>query len=619
MTHSRTPIPAPHPIPLGLRCLLTLALLLGSWGAVRAQEILPFSEIKPGMKGVGRTVFSGSRVEEFQVEVIGTLENVAPKRNLILARLSGGPLASTGVLDGMSGSPVYFGDRLAGAVAYSWGFAREAVAGVTPIQEMLAIEDHETPGLLPQRGRGTALPAAAGPVGLAYLKDPTLIPAHFASYFDAPLPSGKSVSPLVPMRTPLVFSGFSSSVVDSLAPGLLRAGMVAVQGGSQGRAGGGGADASIAPGAGVGIKLVRGDVEIAAICTVTYRDRDRVLACGHPLLNLGPTDLLLTTATVNGLFPSLQESFKFASAGEEVGAFRQDRATGVLGYMGKKPRMIPVRVELQPDKGAARRYAFDVVEDPFLAPYLVFAALNGLLSNAEKDYGAVSIAYREGSTIRIGSEESIELKNLFSGDQAALYTSGIVAFLTQLLLNNEYRPVHLDGINLILGYSDEGRTARLERAWLSKDRARPGETVQLSIDIRPFRGPEMTRQINITIPEEAPPGRLLLQVGDGLALARAEGGEDDDFSPHDLKQLIWLINHLRSNNSVYALLSRADNGILYQGQRLPNLPPSVAQVMVRPQTRGNYLRLWYRGVAEESIETPYMLNGYKMLSIEVEE
>jgi len=610
-----SPPPVPRRSPLPLRALLLLIASLGSLAPAVAQEILPFSEVKPGMKGTGRTGFSGTRVEEFQVEVIGTLQNVAPKRNLILVRLSGGPLASTGVLDGMSGSPVDFGDRHAGAVAYTWGFAREAVAGVTPIQEMISVEDYDTPAL-PARARAS-LPPAGGGSGLASLRDPAGLPAHFASYFDAlPRAAGTSAS-LVPVRTPLLFGGLPASVIDSLAPGLARAGLLAVQGGSASHAPPG-TDAGLTPGAGVGIKLVRGDVEIAAICTVTYRDRDRVLACGHPLLNLGPTDLLMTTASVNGLFPSLQESFKFASSGEEIGAFRQDRATGVFGYLGKKPRLFPVRVELQPEKGVPRRYAFDVVEDPFLAPYLVYAALNGILSNAEKDYGAVALVYKEGTTIRVSGEDAIELHNLFSGDQAALYTSGTVAFLTQILLNNEYRPVHLDGINLIIGYSDEERTARLERAWLSRDRARPGETVQVSISLKPFRGPAVTRQVDIKVPEEAQPGRLLLQVGDGIALARAEG-DDEDFSPRDLKQLIWLINHLRSNNTVYALLTRTDNGILYQGQRLPNLPPSVAQVMVRPQTRGNYLRLWYRGVAEESIETNYMLSGYKLLSIDVEE
>ena len=592
--------------------LLLLTLLAAAPAA--AQEILPFSEVKTGMKGIGRTVFSGTTVEDFQVEVIGTLENVAPRRNLILVRLSGGPLATTGVMSGMSGSPVYLGDRLAGAVAYTWGFAKEPIAGVTPIQEMLAIEDREA---APATRAAAPLPPGAGRTGLALLREPERIVAHFATYFDHLGSAAGAASPMAPIRTPLLFSGFPSPVVDALAPSLARAGLQAVQGGGTARPAAP-AESRIAPGSGVGIKLARGDVEIAAVCTVTYKEKDRVMACGHPLLNLGPTDLIMTTATVNGLFPSLHESFKFAAAGEEVGAFRQDRATGVFGYLGRKPRLIPVRLELQPEKGRPRRYAFDVAEDPFLAPYVLYAALNAVLSNEEKDYGEISLTYKEGSTIKVAGEEEIALKNLFSGEQAALYASGTVAFLAQILLNNDDRPVHINGINLILGTSDQRRTARIERASVSRDRVRPGEAVQVSINLKPHRGPEVTRQIDITIPDEVQPGRLILQVGDGVALARAER-EDEEYNPRDLAQLIWLINHLRSNDTLYAVLTRSDNGILYQGERLPNLPPSIAQVMVRPQTRGNYLRLPYRGVAEESLPTGYMLTGYKLLSLDVEE
>ena len=586
-----------------------------------AQDIIPFSEIKTGMKGIGKTVFEGTRVEDFQVEVIGTLEHVAPRRNLILVRLSGGPLANTGVLSGMSGSPIFFGERLAGAVAYTWGFAREPVAGVTPIQEMLQVEDKETPAAARPGARRTSAPLIGSPVAL--LMHPEKLPAHFASYFDDLPPPGASAPVMTPIATPFLFNGVSARAMEGLAPALARAGLVPAQGGTTSRSSttAPGAESKIVPGAGVGIKLVRGDVEFAAICTVTYRDKDRVMACGHPLLNLGPTDLIMTTASVNGLFPSLQESFKFASAGEEVGAFRQDRATGVFGYIGKRPRLIPVRLDLQPQMGHSQAYAFDIVDDPFLAPYLLYAALNGILSNEGKDYGEVSLSYKEGSTIRVSGEEDIQLRNLFAGDLASLYASGTVAFLTQILLNNEYHPVHVNGINLILGYSDERRIARVERAWVSKDHVRPGETIQISAILKPFRGPEVTRQIDIKIPDEVTPGRLVLQVGDGMTLARVEdeGDDSDDFHPKDLAQLIWLINHLRSNDKVYAVLSRADNGILFQGQRLPNLPPSIAQVMVRPQTRGNYLRLWYRGVAEETLETDYMLTGFKQLTVDVEE
>jgi len=600
----------------GLRpaVLCLLAVLLGP--PVAAQDILPFSEIKPGMTGVGLTVFSGTAVEEFGVEVIGTLENIAPQRNLILVRLSGGPLEKTGVMSGMSGSPIYFGDRLAGAVAYTWGFAKEPLAGVTPIQEMLSIEDKENAasGLR----SGGFPPPGGGAAGLALLRDPAGLPAHFASYFESS--TAGSPSSMTPIGTPLIFSGFPGGVIDMLRAPLAPAGLLPVQGGTNGRGDAQGAD-GIVPGAGVGIGLVRGDVEIAAVCTVTSREGDRVLACGHPLLNLGETEYVMTTASVNGLFPSLNESFKFASAGEDVGVFRQDRSTGVFGYLRKKPRMIPVRLEMQPERGRSQRYAFDIIEDPFLSPFLLYASLNAVLSSQERDYGDVTLTYRRGSTIRVAGEEEIALQNMFSGDLARIYASGTVAYLTQLLMNSEYRPIHIEGINLIIGYEDRRRTARLERAWLSRDHARAGETVRLSATLRPFRGPEVTRNIDIAIPSEVPPGKLFLQVGDGVALARAEGQEqeNEEFVPKDLTQLIWLINHLRGSNTLYAVLTRGDNGILFQGERLPNLPPSVAQVMVRPQTRTNYLRLWYRGVAEEAIETDYALQGYKLLSIEVEE
>jgi hypothetical protein len=602
-----------------IRLAASLAVALAIAAAVppaAAQDILPFSEIKTGMTGVGRTVWSGARIEEFQVEVIGTLENIAPRRNLILARLSGGPLAQTGVISGMSGSPVYFGGRLAGAVAYAWGFAREPIAGIVPFQEMMAIEGRETPA--PPRA-ALALPPDAGPAGLAWLGDPARIAAHYATYLERATPRPEDAGSMAPIGTPLVLGGFPASAVAEMSAGLRRAGLQASPGGTAGRSAPAAADASIEPGSAVGIGLVRGDVEISAICTVTHREGDRLWACGHPLLSLGPTELAMTTATVSGLLPSLESSFKFATARDDIGVFRQDRSTGVFGFVGRKARSIPVRLELQPERGRPRRLAFSIAADPFLAPYLLFAALNGVLSSEEKDYGTMSLTYNEGSVIRVAGEEDINLRNLFAGDLARLYAAGTVAFLTEILLDSEYRTVQIDGIDLTLGVSDERRTARLLRAWVSRDRAHPGESIQVSVGLKPFRGPEVTRELNVTIPREVPPGRLLLQVGDATALARTDTDRAGDYVPHDLGQLIRLINTLRRNDRLYAVLTRPDNGLVFQGERLPNLPPSVSQVMARPQTRGNYLRMWYRGVSEESIALGYAVEGYRLLSIDVED
>jgi hypothetical protein len=352
---------------------------------------------------------------------------------------------------------------------------------------------------------------------------------------------------------------------------------------------------------------------------VTAREGDRLWACGHPLLGLGPTEVVMSTATISGLLPSLESSFKFGTAHDPVGVFRQDRATGVFGFVGKKARTIPVQVTLQPAAGRPRRIAFEVSADPFLAPYLVYAGLNAVLTSEEKDYGVMSFTYDDGSVIRIAGEEDLNLRNLFAGDPARLYATGTVAFLTELLLNSEYRAVQIEGIDLALGVSDERRTARLLRAWTNRDHARAGETIQVSVGLKPFRGPEVTREMNVTIPAEVPPGRLMMQVGDATALARTDTDQLDDLVPRDLTQLIWLVNNLRRNDRLYAVLTRPDNGLIFQGERLPNLPPSVAQVMARPQTRGNYVRVWYRGVAEESIPLGYAVEGYRLLTIDVEE
>jgi len=602
------------PIRLAAALAVTLALT-AAVAPARAQDIIPFSEIKTGMTGVGRTVFSGTRIEEFQVEVIGTLENIAPHRNLILGRLSGGPLAQTGVIAGMSGSPVYFGNRLAGAVAYAWGFSKEPIAGIVPFQEMMTIEGRETPAA-PRAA--LSLPSEAGPAGLAWLGDPAKIAAHFAAYIEPATARAEDAGSMAPIGTPLLLGGFPASAVAEMGDSLRRVGLQAAPGGTASRSAPA-ADTAIEPGSAVGIGLVRGDIEMSAICTVTQREGDRLWACGHPLLGLGPTELAMTTATVSGLLPSLESSFKFATAADDIGVFRQDRSTGVFGFVGRKARSIPVRLELQPEHGRPRRLAFSIAADPFLAPYLLFAALNGVLSSEEKDYGTMSLTYNDGSVIRIAGEEDINLRNLFAGDQARMYAAGTVAFLAEILLDSEYRTVQIEGIDLVLGVSDERRTSRLLRAWVSRDRVHAGDTVQLSVGLKPFRGAEVTREMNVTIPREIPPGRLLLQVGDAMALARTDTDHADDFVPRDLGQLIRLINTLRRNDRLYAVLTRPDNGLVFQGERLPNLPPSVSQVMARPQTRGNYLRMWYRGVSEESIPLGYAIDGYRLLSIDVED
>jgi hypothetical protein len=484
---------------------------------------------------------------------------------------------------------------------------------VTPIEEMLDVQKR---GGAP--GHSRSVPSLPGASPLSALFRPQEILAHFERYLSAGGVAPEPLAAFNPISVPLSFSGFPASVLERLAPDLSRAGFVPVQVGVAGR----GQDPgdSLAPGSAVAVKLVKGDVEISAVGTVTYRDGDRLLAFGHPLLNLGPTSMPMSGAVVHALLPSLNSSFKIASpVSGEIGSIQQDRTVAIAGSTTAPARLIPVRVEMTGGTGKPQRFAFDLMEDSFLSPYLLYASLNAILSSAQKDYGEASVRLLEGSAIKVAGEDDIKLANLFAGDLAPFYASGTVAYISQLILNNEYHPARINGINLLLEYSDERKTARVERVWCGKDRVRPGEKVSLTLSLQPYRGEEITRTFELTIPEELTPGKVILQVGDGQSVSRKEEEGTPEFHPRDLSQLIYLINHIRPNDRLYVILTRPDNGILFHGARMPDLPPSKALVMIRPQTEGNFLRVGFRGISEDSIPTSFDIDGYKILTLEVEE
>src|SRR5215471_17544992 len=278
--------------------LLTLSALLLSASSAHADDILPFSELKVGMKGEGRSVFQGNEISSFNAEVIGLMQNIAPKRNLILVRLSGERVDKSGVQEGMSGSPIYVDGRVIGAVAYSWGFAKEPIAGVTPIEEMLEVQRRAAGG----RGRSRSAPVLPGATPLAALTSPEELVHHFEHYMSLGGLRVESMASLRPIATPLLFSGFPSPLLERLEPDLAQAGLTPVQAGSGGKSRPTGD--TLVPGSAMAVKLVRGDVEISAVGTVTYRDKDLILGFGHPLLNLGPTSIPLSGAYVHAILPS---------------------------------------------------------------------------------------------------------------------------------------------------------------------------------------------------------------------------------------------------------------------------------------------------------------------------
>jgi hypothetical protein len=593
------------------RIFLSLSLAMAaavSAAAAAAPPVLPFSDVRSGMKGTGRTVFQGSQVETFEVEILGKLPNIGPGQNLILGRCTGGPLAQTGILAGMSGSPVYVGDKLIGAVAYSWGFSKDAIAGITPIEEILAVSARDT--ARPPRGKGGG---GTTPASLAALREPE----RMDEFVTVRLPAmAARRATALPVSIPLSVSGLGASGLARISGDLSRNGFLPVQSGS---AGAGAAPAPpLEPGSPIGVKLVRGDVDMTATGTVTWVDGDRVYAFGHPLFGLGAIDLPLTSARVEALLPSLQRSERIAIPVGEIGALRQDRAAAIFGRMGLKPRMIPVRLTLSGASGAGKTYSFDVAEDPLLAPILLYDSLNGILANTERVFGSMTLRLREGSVIKLEGKDDVRLDNLYAGPTAPNYATGLTAYILYVLMNNDWSTPAVSGINLLLDYEEEPRTGQIRRVTLDRYRVRPGEKVTASIAVAPYRGPEQILAHEIEIPEETPAGRLILHVGDATAVSRVDQS-DDPLLPKDLSQLIWLINRLRRNDRIYILASREDMGVFLGGTRLPNLPPSVVTVLSRPRSLGNLSVMQQRGILEEDIATDYAVVGFARVQLEVEE
>ncbi len=596
-----------------LRAARWSALLLAWWllaAPARAESILPFADLEVGMTGVGRTVFSGQRVEEFKVEIVGLLESVFPQRNMILVRCSGARISETGVAQGMSGSPIYIKGKLVGALAYSWGFSKQPIAGITPIEEMeRAIREGR-----PARGSS----AAAAPAPLSLLFSPERMLEFFPTLLQRSSLTGGDHGMLHAIGLPLHAMGFEPEVMADLAPALgmgLRPMSGALGAGTSPTPETG---ARPVPGSAVGVQLVGGDLNLTAIGTVTRVEGDELLAFGHPFLNIGTTAMTMTAARVHLVLPSLQSSFKLASPAGSIGVVHQDRSTGLLGTLGEPAQGLPVHLEIGGPGRPPRSFDFDMVDDPLLTPILLNYVVRNVLSSAEKDLGPMTIRLQPGSVILMEGHEPVLLENFFSGAIAAPFAAGLPAYVLYLLMNNEFVDAGVQAVNLRLDFQSERRSARLGEVWADRERVRPGETVRLHITIRPFRDEPVHAHLDLDLPPETPTGRLVVRVGDGLTLSRLETRDTPTaFMPEDFEQLIRLLNHIRAFNRVYANVSTVDEGILVGGTRLPNLPPSVAQVLLMPQASGNFVRIRQRGLLEEFLDTDYAVTGYRKIFLEV--
>jgi hypothetical protein len=602
--------------------LLVSALAIARGGPLAARDtLMPVGDVRPGMIGVGRTVFRGAAIEEFKVHIIGTLKSVvAPQRDLILARLEGGPLAETGVIAGMSGSPVYIDGKLVGAVSYQLGqFPKEPIAGITPIAEMTdATALAARPAMPVSLPIGRAVSAAELlPVWRQTLLAPPSFGAAAADVLQALAGAGPGrhvASDLRPIAVPLTVGGFGEGTLEQLVPGLPGLTIVTAQArGAQAAAPA--PAASLAPGDAVGVALLSGDFSIGATGTVTHVDGDRVYAFGHPLYNLGPTQFPMTRAEVVAVLPSLVTSSKLASLGATVGTISQDRATAIAGRLGAPPSLIPLQITLNSSRAPSRTFRFSMVHDPLFTPLLSYLAVANVLTSYQRQTGAATYVLR-GDARFTGGQAAIAFDDAFIGDQAAANAAAYVAAPLTLLYRNANEPFALAGLSLTIDADEATRTAEIERVWIDEPVVRAGRPARVRIQLRTFDGRDEVLTQAIDIPANAT-GTLQLSVSDGPRM----GAQDPRGARAELQavgQIVRAANRARRNHRVYLRLSASAPGAVVDGEPMPNLPPSVAGVFDadRSGTGTTALRSATRG--EWEIAVPFTVSGARQIPLTID-
>ncbi len=479
-------VPGPRVALVGLM-LLGLATLVP---VVAQSPTMPVSEIRPGMVGEGWTVFEGATREPFRAHVLGVMENVlGPRLSLILVRLEGGPLAQTGVIAGMSGSPVYIDGRLVGAVSYSLGsFSKEPIAGITPISEMIDIA--RLSATRPP-GRRVALQLPVSHEGMRDVWREAFAPAAFAARpEDVRETSGPGLArwatELRPIATPLSIGGFSGEAFTALSSFFRDTGFVPVAATGSGAQEHPSARGPLQPGDAVGVSLVSGDLSLGVTGTVTAVEDGMVYAFGHPFLNLGPTAFPMTRAWVHTVLPSLFSSVKLSSLGEVIGTFEQDRSVAIAGRLGPGPATIPVAITLEGARGQTRTFALRVANDQVFTPPLIFASLLSVLQSYEREVGAATFEVK--GRARVKGYDAVAFEDIFAGNQPSIPAAAYVATPLTALMSNDKAPVEIEGVEITITAAEQPRTSTLERIWVDEPRIRPGRAVTLKMLTRSWRG-----------------------------------------------------------------------------------------------------------------------------------
>jgi hypothetical protein len=567
--------------------------------------IMKEADLRPGMKGVAWTVFSGTEPEAVPIEILGIEKNLwGPRQDVILAKM-GGQAIRTNVAGGMSGSPVYIDGKLVGAVALRLSvFSPDAICGITPIELMLEVNHFDD-----------SRPAEA--------RTPDKLNHDRATTVSAGLPQ------MVPIETPLAFAGFSDVTMQQFAPTFQQAGLTTV-------AGGGTASTltdakpaadwktSLKPGDAVSAVLVSGDMSITGMCTVTYNDGQHVLACGHSIFNLGPVDMPMAKSEVVTTLASAFQPNKIGNATEIAGALRQDRHSAIMGELGVAAEMVPVSLKVRSfDESNTIRSQKDLKFSVFVqqkwTPYLMMVTLFNAVSSLNEF--ADEATYRLSGQVQLDGEPNINLTTMLAPSEMPTPAPMLLAGwwgekFNRLFLNPVQMP-KLRSVKVTLDLLPDRRTAEIQNAWVPSSEVEPGSEVSARVFVQPYRGERIEREFTVKIPPNLPRGPHTILFSDAETLNRMQGIAAAS-ETMDIPQTVSLINQERRNDRLYVSLVEAGPTVFYEDKTMPSLPPSVMNVMQTGRTASRRLVSSAENVVEQgSIPFDLVVDGSYALRIQV--
>ncbi|MGC2107925.1 MAG: SpoIVB peptidase S55 domain-containing protein [Candidatus Korobacteraceae bacterium] len=567
-------------------------------------QIMPEDQVRAGMRGVAYTVFEGVTPEPLDVEILGVLHDMAgPKSDVILARLHGKKVEYTGVVAGMSGSPVYVDGKLIGAIAYRIGeFSKEPIAGITPAASMLEIDTMDkaaSDAMQEAAAKSQPMQRTSGP-GLSS------VPAQSSAYANL----------LKPIETPLVFSGFSQETLQLFSRQFASSGIVPVMG--AGSVSNDKQPEPLQPGSAVSAILVRGDMNIAGTCTVTYIDDSHLLACGHPLLQSGNIDMPMTKATVLATLPSADNSFKIVNTTEPVGAFVQDRRAGIMGRFDREPHMIPVTLTFH-GVSHPKTFHYEVLNNAKITPAAMMATVFNAIQGMN-EYGE-DTTYRLQGGISVLGYPKLSVQDMYAPLDGSTPTAyGIALSLGDRfsrIFENPYQTPKIEGVELNFDLMPDRRSARLETARTDVTEARPGDQITIEALLQPYRGDSIVRQIPVKIPTSTPKGTLRILISDGETLDKMHRVTGPMTHHLDLASTIALLNKEHTNSEVYVSLLEANPQAMVEDKVMPTLPLSVMNVMDGLRGTHDMVVVGESAVDEAATPVDYVVSGSQILTLTI--